>query len=228
MKTQHVARSSQHPTLRVTRCVLRILDKRYPSRGMMDFGNAEDTLIATLLSARTTDVQVLRVYPSLRKRYPTLKALANANLREMGKIIKSIGFYNAKARSVKKLANVLINEFGGKVPRTMEELVRLPGVGRKTASCVLTYAFKIPAIAVDTHVFRIVHRLGWAKGKDAKRVEQELRTLIPEKYWIGVNRSMVQFGRDICRAPKPQCWRCPVAKWCTFPNKTKEPGEARI
>ncbi|MCK9361544.1 endonuclease III [Patescibacteria group bacterium] len=200
--------------------VLKVLDVRYPGKGMMDFGNPEDTLIATLLSARTTDVQVLRVYPALRKRYPTLKALAKADVREMGTIIKSIGFYNAKARSVKKLANVLLDEFGGRVPRTMEELVRLPGVGRKTASCVLTYAFKIPAIAVDTHVFRIVHRLGWAKGKNAVEVEKELRTLIPEKYWIGVNRSLVQFGRDVCRAPKPQCWRCPVAKWCAYPNKT--------
>lgn len=200
--------------------VLKTLDQKYPGKGMMDFGNPEDTLIATLLSARTTDVQVLRVYPTLRKRYPTFKALAEADTREMGKIIKSIGFYNAKARNVKKLAKVLLDEFGGKVPHTMEELVRLPGVGRKTASCVLTYAFAIPAIAVDTHVYRIVHRLGWAKGKTVEQVEQELRELIPEKYWIGLNRSLVQFGRDVCRAPKPQCWRCPVAKWCAYPNKT--------
>lgn len=200
--------------------VLKVLDKRYPGKGMMDFGNPEDTLIATLLSARTTDVQVLRVYPGLRKRYPTLKALAEADVREMGRLIKSIGFYNAKARNVKKLARVLLDDHDGKVPRTMEELVRLPGVGRKTASCVLTYAFKIPAIAVDTHVFRIVHRLGWAKGKTVEQVEQELRALIPEIYWVGLNRSMVQFGRDVCKARKPECYRCPVAKWCAYPNKT--------
>jgi endonuclease-3 len=216
---KHEARGVKHDTKHIGK-VLGILDRRYQEKGMMDFGNAEDTLIATLLSARTTDVQVLRVYPALRKRYPTLKALANADLREMGKIIKSIGFYNAKSKSVKKLAQVLLDEFGGRVPRTMEELVRLPGVGRKTASCVLTYAFKILAIAVDTHVFRIVHRLGWVKGKNALEVEKELRALVPEKYWIGLNRSLVQFGRDICRAPKPQCWRCPVAKWCAYPNKT--------
>ena len=187
----------------------------------MDMRNAEDTLIATLLSARTTDVQVLRIYPSLRKRYPTLKALADANLREMGNIIHSIGFYNAKSKAVKALARKLLDDFKGKVPRTMEELVTLPGVGRKTASCVLAYAFKIPAIAVDTHVFRIVHRLGWVKGKTAEQVETELCALIPERSWIDVNRSMVQFGRDICKPGKPQCWKCPVAKWCAYPNKTK-------
>ncbi len=203
--------------------VISTLSKVYPEKGMMDMGSAEDTLIATLLSARTTDVQVLRVYPSLRKRYPTLRALANADVGEMGRIIKSIGFYNAKAKAVKALAHKLLDDFGGKVPRTMDELVTLPGVGRKTASCVLTYAFKIPAIAVDTHVFRIVHRLGWAKGKDALKVEMELRKLIPEKQWIDVNRSLVQFGRDICKAGTPQCWRCPVAQWCAYEPKTPHP-----
>ncbi len=187
----------------------------------MDMNSAEDTLIATRLSARTTDVQVLRVYPSLRKRYPTLKSLANADVREMGAIIKSIGFYNAKAKSVKALAQKLLTDFNGKVPRTMEELVTLPGVGRKTASCVLTYAFKIPAIAVDTHVFRIAHRLGWSKGKTPEHVESDMKARIPEDQWIDVNRAMVQFGRDICKAGTPQCYRCPVAQWCKYPNKTK-------
>lgn len=201
--------------------VVQVLSDAYPGRGMMDMKKAEDTLIATLLSARTTDVQVLRVYPALRKRYPTLKALAEADIREMGKIIHSIGFYNAKAKNVKALARKLLDEFDGKVPRTLEELVTLPGVGRKTASCVLTYAFKIPAIAVDTHVFRIVHRLGWAIGRSAEQVEMELRALIPENQWIDVNRSLVQFGRDICKPGRPECYRCPVAKWCAYPNKTK-------
>lgn len=201
--------------------VVRVLSEAYPGRGMMDMGKAEDTLIATLLSARTTDIQVLRVYPSLRKRYPTLKSLASADLREMGKIIHSIGFYNTKSKAVKALARKLRDDFDGKVPCTMEELMSLPGVGRKTASCVLTQAFKIPAIAVDTHVFRIVHRLGWARGKTAMRVEMELRELIPKKQWIDVNRSFVQFGRDICKPGKPQCWKCPIARWCAYPNKTK-------
>lgn len=207
--------------VKTTTRVVKILSGYYPEKGMMDMGKAEDTLIATLLSARTTDAQVLRVYPALRKRYPTLKALAGADLREMGKILHSIGFYNAKSKSVKALARKLLDDFHGNVPRTMEELVTLPGVGRKTASCVLTQAFHIPAIAVDTHVFRIVHRLGWVTGKTVEQVEMELRERIPKKQWIDVNRSMVQFGRDICKAGKPQCWKCPVAKWCVYPNKTK-------
>jgi len=184
-------------------------------------GNAEDTLIATLLSARTTDIQVLRVYPGLRKAYPTLVSLAKAHESAIASKIASIGLFRNKAKAVKALAKKLLSDFSGNVPRTMEELVSLPGVGRKTASCVLAYAYKIPAIAVDTHVFRITHRLGWAKGKTAEQVEMELRDLVPQKSWININRSMVQFGRDICKPGTPQCYRCPVAKWCTYPNKTK-------
>jgi len=193
--------------------VVRILSKRYPSKGMVDMGKAEDTLIATLLSARTTDVQVLRVYPGLRRSFPTLSALAKAPASAIASKISSIGLYRNKSKAVKALAQKLIADFDGKVPRTMDELVTLPGVGRKTASCVLAYAFKIPAIAVDTHVYRIVHRLGWAKGKTAEQVEMELRKLVPERSWIDINRSMVQFGRDICKPGTPQCYRCPVAKW---------------
>jgi endonuclease-3 len=201
--------------------VVQILSKRYPSKGMVDMGKAEDTLIATLLSARTTDVQVLRVYPGLRRAFPTLAALAKAPVTVIASKISSIGLYRNKSKAVKALAQKLIADFGGKVPRTIDELVTLPGVGRKTASCVLAYAFKIPAIAVDTHVYRIVHRLGWVKGKTAEQVEMELRKLVPEHSWIDINRSMVQFGRDICKPGTPQCYRCPVAKWCAYPNKTK-------
>jgi endonuclease-3 len=201
--------------------VIAILSKNYPAKGMVDMGNAEDTLIATLLSARTTDVQVLRVYPGLRHAFPTLAALAKAPVASIASKIASIGLYRNKAKAIKTLAHKLINDFGGKIPHTMDELVTLPGVGRKTASCVLAYAFKIPAIAVDTHVFRIVHRLGWAKGKTAEQVEMELRKQVPEKDWININRSMVQFGRDICKPGTPQCDRCPVAEYCKYPKKTE-------
>lgn len=199
--------------------ILGILAKRYPGTGMTDLGNPEDTLIATLLSAQTTDVQVLRVYPTLRKRFPKLSDLAKAEVRDIEACINSIGLYRNKAKAVKALAQKLIKDFGGKVPSTMDELVSLPGVGRKTASVVLSFSFKQPAIAVDTHVFRIAKRLGWAKGKDPKRVEQELMSLIPKKRWSEVNRTMVPFGRDVCKAPKPQCWRCPVRSWCPYPKK---------
>ncbi len=198
---------------------LQTLGKKYPGTGMTDLGNPEDTLLATLLSAQTTDIQVLRVYPILRKRFPKLKDLANAKVRDIESCINSVGLYRTKAKAVKALARMLIGQYKGKVPSTMEELVKLPGVGRKTASVVLSFAFDKPAIAVDTHVFRIVRRLGWSKGKDPERVEQDLMKLVPPKLWSEINRSMVPFGRDICKAPNPQCWRCPVRQWCNYPKK---------
>lgn len=203
--------------------IVRTLQKTYTEKGMVDMGRAEDTLIATLLSARTTDVQVLKVYPGLRKQFPTLQDLADAKVADIAKLISSIGLYRNKAKAIKGLAQKLLTEFGGKVPKTMEQLVSLPGVGRKTASCTLWYGFGIPAMAVDTHVFRIAHRLGWAKGKTAEQVEQELLRSVPEELWGEVNRTFVQFGRDICKPGAPQCWRCPVAKWCQFSPKTAKP-----
>ncbi len=203
--------------------VVETLQKTYTEKGMVDMGNPEHTLIATLLSARTTDVQVLKVYPGLRKAFPTLSQLADAKESEIAKLISSIGLYRNKAKAIKALARMLLDEFKGEVPKTLDELVRLPGVGRKTASCVLWYGYGIPAMAVDTHVFRIAHRLGWAEGKTAERVEEELKQAIPRALWGEVNRTFVQFGRDVCRPGKPQCWRCPVAKWCAFSPKTSAP-----
>lgn len=203
--------------------VIHTLRKLYTEKGMVDMGRAEDTLIATLLSARTTDAQVLKVYPGLRQHFPTLQDLADAPLQAIERCISSIGLYRNKAKAIKALAKMLLAEFGGNVPKTMDELVRLPGVGRKTASCVLWYGFGIPAMAVDTHVFRIAHRLGWVKGDTAERVEQELMAMVPRSMWGDVNRTFVQFGRDVCKPGIPQCWRCPVAEWCEFSPKTKKP-----
>ncbi len=201
--------------------IIQALMRRYAAKGMVDFGNPEDTLIATLLSARTRDEQVLKVYPGLRKTFPTLKHLARANVKDIAEKISSIGLYRNKAKAIKSLASRIISVYGGKVPSTMDDLLTLPGVGRKTASCVLWYGFGKPAMAVDTHVFRIAHRLGWAKGKTPEKVEQELIDLVPKKLWGELNRTFVQFGRDVCRPGTPQCWRCPVAKWCAFEPKTK-------
>lgn len=203
--------------------VVQILSKRYTKKGDMDMGSPEDTLLATLLSARTTDKQVLKVFPAFRKQFPTWKKLANADVASIEKMISTIGLYKSKAKAINGLAKKILSEFHGKVPKTMEELVTLPGVGRKTASCVMSYAFGLPSIAVDTHVFRIVHRLGWSRGKNPEIVEREIKALVPERLWAEVNRTMVQFGRDICVAGKPQCWRCPIAKWCAFKPKTPNP-----
>jgi endonuclease-3 len=205
--------------------VLQILSKRYPQKGDMDLGTPEDTILGVLMSARTTDVQVLKIFPSFRKKFPTWKKLAAASPAEIAQSINTIGLYISKAKAINGLAKKILNEFDGKVPHTMEELVTLPGVGRKTASCVLAYCFHVPAIAVDTHVFRIAHRLGWSKGKTPERVEQDLRKLVAEKEWMDINRTFVRFGREICTGARaPKCWMCPVAKWCPYSPKTSAPS----
>lgn len=206
--------------------VVRLLDRAYPQKAMIDFGSPEDTLIATLLSARTTDVQVLKAYPGLRAAFPALQDLADASESAIVAKISSIGLYRAKAKYVKALACRLLDAYGGHVPAAMDDLLTLPGVGRKTASCVLWYGFGIPAMAVDTHVFRIARRLGWAKGKDPVAVEKELMALVPREWWGPVNRAFIPFGRDICRPGTPLCWRCPVAAFCRYPKKTPPPASA--
>lgn len=205
---------------RNTAKLLRTLEPLYPAKGMVDMGNPEDTLIATLLSARTTDVQVLKVYPGLRKQFPTLTDLASARVEAIAKAISSIGLYQNKAKAIKALAQMLLDKHAGQVPNRLEDLIELPGVGRKTASCVLWYGFGIPAMAVDTHVFRIAHRLGWVKGKTAEQVEQELMKIVPRPLWGTLNRLFVQFGRDVCKSITPQCWRCPVRGMCGYKQKT--------
>jgi len=205
--------------------VLHILSSRYPQKADMDLGTPEDTILGVLMSARTTDVQVLKAFPAFRKKFPTWKKLANATPAEIAATISTIGLYRAKAKAINGLAKMILNDFNGKVPQTMEELILLPGVGRKTASCVLAYCFHVPAIAVDTHVFRVAHRLGWSNGKTPERVERDLRALVPEKDWMEINRTFVRFGREICTgARKPKCWMCPVAKWCAYQPKTAAPS----
>lgn len=202
---------------------IRLLAKRYTAKGMVDFGTPEDTLIATLLSARTRDEQVIKVYSGLRKAFPTLLDFAKATSEDIASHIATVGLYRTKARALQKLAKLLLERHEGQVPNTMEALVALPGVGRKTASCVLGYAFKLPAIAVDTHVFRIAKRLGWAQGNIPEHVEAELKAQVPKSLWREVNRVFVPFGRDICRPGVPQCWRCPLAAICDYTTKTKPP-----
>ncbi|MFZ6015844.1 MAG: endonuclease III [Patescibacteria group bacterium] len=199
--------------------VLTILKKHYPQKADMNLGDPGDSLIATIMSARTTDAQVLKMFPGFRKKFPNWKKLADAKLEDIAKAMNTIGLYRNKAKSIKALAQKIITDHNGKVPNNMEDLVALPGVGRKTASCVLSECFHQPAIAVDTHVFRISRRLGWAKADNPIKVEKELAALIPKEFWSSINRTFVHFGRDICKPQKPQCYRCPVAKFCRFPNK---------
>ncbi len=205
------------------RTVIKTLIRDFPGKGAVELDRAEDVLLATVLSARTRDEQVLKVYPKLRRAFPTLEDLAAAKPVEIAETLKEIGLYRAKARSMKGIAQALIERHGGNVPHAMHELIALPGVGRKTANCVLCYAFKVPAIAVDTHVHRVTNRLGWVKTKRPEDTETALMRLIPNDLWLNVNRVFVKFGRSVCLPGRPRCYECPIRRFCVFPKKTLKP-----
>lgn len=204
--------------------IIQILDKRYPQKGDMDLGNPKDTLLGVLLSARTKDSQVLKLFPAFKKRFPTFASLAKSSPAEISTYISSIGLYRSKAKAIYGLANIIQEKHHGKVPSTMDELCELPGVGRKTANCVLAYVFGYDTVCVDTHVFRISHRLGWSKGKTPEAVEKEIQQLLPKRLWNIVNRTFVRFGREICVPGKPKCEICPLRKWCEYKKSKSDVG----
>lgn len=195
--------------------IYRVLTKHYPNvRCELDFNNPLQLLIATVLSAQCTDKRVNAVTPALFKRYKKVEDFAGANLRELQSIIKSTGFYRAKAKSIKGLATKIVIDYGGEVPNQLEELVKLPGVGRKTANVVLGHAFDTPGITVDTHFGRLSRRFGWTKETDPVKVEFEVMELIPEREWTNLSQRMIWHGRRICHSRKPACGACPLAKLC--------------
>lgn len=177
------------------------------------------SLVFTLLSARTRDEQTEVVYKKLCDRFETAKALAKSNQKEIETYIKTIGLFHTKATHLLALANVLVKKYNGRVPEDFDALVSLPGVGRKTANCVLVYAFKKPAIPVDTHVHRVANRLGWVNTRTPEQTETALREVVPKRWWMDLNRVMVQFGRTVCVPGRPKCIDCPVRAHCTFLNK---------
>ena len=195
--------------------IYRILTKRYPNvRCELDFKNPLQLLIATVLSAQCTDKRVNAVTPALFKRYKKVGDFAGADLRELQGIIKSTGFYRAKAKNIKGLATKIVTEYNGKVPDELEELIKLPGVGRKTANVVLGHAFNTPGITVDTHFGRLSRRFGWTKETDPVKVEFAVQKLIPEREWTNLSQRMIWHGRRICHSRKPACGACPIAELC--------------
>lgn len=209
---------------RNARVVLRRLHKRYPDLGTaLDYGDAWQLLVATVLSAQTTDGNVNRVAPNLFDRYPTAEDLAVANPEDVEEIIYSTGYYRQKTKSVIALAGDLVERFGGDVPANMEDLVTLRGVGRKTASVVLAEVWGVPAIAVDTHVKRVSNRLALSSQTDPVKIETDLKELYLEKDWAGVSMRFIQFGRDVCDAKRPQCWVCPLRDRCPYEPKSLRP-----
>lgn len=202
-------------TRKNARAIYRILTKTYPEvRCELDFKNPLQLLVAVVLSAQCTDKRVNAITPALFKKYKSAKDYAKAPLPEIEQFIYSAGFYHAKARHLKGLGRKIVEEFGGEVPATIEELVTLPGVGRKTANVVLGHAFGIPGITVDTHFGRLSRRFEWSSSMDPVKVEREVGLLIPEKEWTNLSQRMIWHGRRICHSRKPACGACPLAKIC--------------
>ena len=193
----------------------RALAVRYPTaRCELDHASPFELLVATVLSAQTTDVRVNSVTPALFARYPDPVALAAADRAELEEVIRPTGFFRAKAASVQSLAARLVSDFGGQVPRRLEDLVTLPGVGRKTANVVRGDAFGLPGITVDTHVGRLSRRFGWTEEDDAVRVEAALAALCPPRDWTPLSYRMIFHGRRTCHSRRPACGACPVARLC--------------
>ena len=196
--------------------ILDILQRTWPKATCeLDFRNAYQLTVATILSAQSTDKGVNLVTPALFRRYPNPAALAAANPAELEKMIHSTGFFRQKAKSLIGMARTVMTEFGGRIPRTMEEMVQLPGVARKTANVVLGSAYRITSgIVVDTHVRRVAGRLGLTREEDPVKIEGDLMEVAPRERWIDLGHQLIWHGRRICHARKPECPACPLAPLC--------------
>jgi endonuclease-3 len=212
---------------RGARLILKRLTKLYPEIATaLTYADPWQLLVATVLSAQTTDENVNRVTPVLFGRWPSPKDLAGASPDEIEEVIYSTGYYRQKTRSLLALAADVVEKFGGEVPRDFDAMVTLRGVGRKTASVVLAEAWGDPAIAVDTHVKRVSNRLGLTSNSDPAKIEQDLKELFLCPTWAGVSMRFIQFGRDVCGARRPRCWECPLRDRCPYEPKTRRPRSA--
>ncbi len=197
------------------KAIYRQLTKSYPNvRCELDYNSAFQLLVATVLSAQCTDKRVNQTTPALFKKYPNPKKMSKADLKDIQRLVKSTGFFRAKAKNIKALSNKIMEDFDGDVPSNLEDLITLPGVGRKTANVVLGHAFGIPGITVDTHFGRLSRRFGWSKQSDPLKVEFEVGELIAEKEWTNLSQRMIWHGRRVCHSRKPACGACPLAKLC--------------
>ncbi|MEG2353799.1 MAG: endonuclease III [Clostridium sp.] len=199
---------------------LNILENTY--RGAecgLNFENPYELLISTILSAQCTDERVNIVTKELYKEYNSAEAMATLTAEEVGEKIRSCGFYKTKGKNILATSKILLEKYNGVVPRTMEELIELPGVGRKTANVVLSNVFGVPAIAVDTHVFRVSQRIGLAKGDNVTKVEEQLMKNIPKSKWSDMHHYIIWHGRKLCKARKPQCEQCNMPPFCEYFRK---------
>ena len=203
--------------------ILKLLEQHYgEAHCTLDFTNPLELLVATVLSAQCTDVRVNQETPAIFQKYPTAAAYAAAPLADLEAAFHATGFFRQKAKSVQGICQALVEKFGGQVPASLEELVKLPGIGRKTANVILGNAFGIPGITVDTHLGRVAQRLGLTAHQDPVKIEFDLMPLVPQERWTKFSHQMIWHGRQICTAKKPQCPACPILPYCDYGrNATK-------
>jgi endonuclease-3 len=219
---RRLANARKLPLRKRVERILERLDKAYPKATCaLEHQNPLQLLVATILSAQCTDERVNQVTRTLFQDYRTAEDFAYADSRELEKTIRPTGFFRAKTKSLIGAGKMLVEKFGGKVPRTMEQLIELPGVARKTANVVLGTAYGVPSgIVVDTHVTRLARRLDLSREDDPKKIEQDLMKIIPKEKWIEISHQLIWHGRLICQARKPRCPECPVEDLCSSKDKT--------
>jgi endonuclease-3 len=200
--------------------IINILDKEYKDIDIaLNFSNTFELLVATLLSAQCTDEQVNKATPDLFKKYKTIKDYAKADIKDVEKLVHSTGFFRNKAKNIVKTAQIISGQYGGKIPETIDELIKLPGVARKTANIVLGHGMlKSVGIAVDTHVIRISNILGFTKEQNPQKIEKDLMDIVPFKYWTRFSILIQTLGRKACKARKTQCEFCPISTLCKHNN----------
>lgn len=207
-----------------TKCILDLLDEHYSTeyRCSLDYNTPWELLVATMLSAQCTDERVNKVTKELFVKYPDAKSFADADLKELENDIHSVGFYHSKAVNIIETAKMIVNQYNGEVPGELEELIKLPGVGRKTANVIRGNIFHDPSIVVDTHVKRISNRLGFTKETDPYKIELDLMKKLPKDHWIVYNIQIITFGRQICTARAPKCNECFLNQICRSKDKKED------
>jgi endonuclease-3 len=216
VRRNSVATQAPDVSERTVRAVLEVLAETYHGRGSVELGDPYKVLVATVVSARTREEQTTAVSERVFARYPDVAALAGADEGELYRLLAGSQYRETKAPRLIQMAKILVDRHGGQVPNDLDALLELPGVGRKTANCVLIYAFNLPALCVDIHMHRISNRLGWVDTRSPDATERALQKVMPRDLWAGSNRLFLQHGRAICTPGIPVCSVCPVRQWCAY------------